>query len=323
MTAIEQLIRDLEASKGDLHAQAVVSAEFFLSGLSEQERTPLRAAIDAGAILRWFDADLLAAVLKIPLEEAQRRFTEMKALPFVERFSNPQRELRNLHEATRLGWRKRLFQQEPARFRALSTQAVTCFTGSDSRHGRIEWIYHLLSADPERGARELEKIARAGSGAHPEERDALVALLKELEDLKLANGKTLVWMHLVRAWADASRGSAAGLFDKVQDILRSAISFSDLKAEADAECLLGDICLAQGKLAEAQAAFTKSLEISQQLAAQDPSNADWQRDLAVAYSRVGGVLRTQGKLAGAQAAFTKCLEISQQLAAQDPSNADW
>src|SRR5690242_3345863 len=137
MTVLEQLIRNLEAAKGDLHAQAVISVEFFLSALPEEERNPLRAAMDAGAVLRWFDADLLAQVLEIPLEQAQKRFAEMKALPFVERFANPQRELRNLHEATRLGWRKRLFQQEPERFMALSARAVACFTGSDRRTGRI------------------------------------------------------------------------------------------------------------------------------------------------------------------------------------------
>jgi tetratricopeptide (TPR) repeat protein len=59
------------------------------------------------------------------------------------------------------------------------------------------------------------------------------------------------------------------------------------------------------------------------LAAQDPSNAGWQRDLAVAHARVGDVLQAQGKLEEAQAAFGEYLAISRRLAAQDPSNAGW
>ena len=43
----------------------------------------------------------------------------------------------------------------------------------------------------------------------------------------------------------------------------------------------------QGKLAEARAAFEEYLAISRRLAEQDPSNAGWQRDLAVAHSWVG------------------------------------
>ena len=55
----------------------------------------------------------------------------------------------------------------------------------------------------------------------------------------------------------------------------------------------------------------------------DPSNAAWQRDLAVAHSRVGGVLQAQGKLGEAQAAFGEYLAISRRLAEADPSNAGW
>jgi Flp pilus assembly protein TadD len=42
-----------------------------------------------------------------------------------------------------------------------------------------------------------------------------------------------------------------------------------------------------------------------QLAEQDPSNAGWQRDLAVSHSQVGRVLEAQGKLAEALAAHSE------------------
>ena len=75
---------------------------------------------------------------------------------------------------------------------------------------------------------------------------------------------------------------------------------------------------AQGKLSEAQAAFGESLAISRRLAEQDPSNAGWQRDLAVAHSRVGGVLEAQGKLSEAQAAFGESLAISRRSGRAGP-----
>lgn len=51
--------------------------------------------------------------------------------------------------------------------------------------------------------------------------------------------------------------------------------------------------------------------------------SEWQRDLAVAHTKVGDGLQRQGKLEAAQAAFGADLAISRRLAEQDPSNAVW
>jgi tetratricopeptide (TPR) repeat protein len=322
MSVLDQLIRSLEATKGDLHAKAVVGAEFLLSALPEVERTPLRAALDAATVLRWFDASLLEQVLEISANEATQRFRELRAMSFVERFPSHDRELSNVHEATRLGWRKRLAREEPERFQILSARAAICFASNLSSTGRIEWIYHLLCAEPEHAATELEKLSRDWhSSARPEERYALATALKELEDLELVNGRPLVWIRLVRAWTDQSRGQTAGLAEAAHFILKLAASLFDMRAEADAQCMLGDSFEVEGKLDDAASAFKKSLSICQQLAEQDPDNAGWQRDLATAHSRVGEVFKAQGRLAEAQTAFTKDLAISQQLAEQDPSDA--
>ena len=80
---------------------------------------------------------------------------------------------------------------------------------------------------------------------------------------------------------------------------------------------------AQGKLAEAQAAFEEDLAISRRLAEQDPSNAELAAGIGVGAQPGGRVLQAQGKLAEAQAAFEEDLAISRRLAAQDPSNAGW
>src|SRR5207247_2504285 len=119
------------------------------------------------------------------------------------------------------------------------------------------------------------------------------------------------------------RTETAQLKDVAVDILSQARAFADRRAEGDAQGLLGDVLETQGKLTEAQVAFGEYLNISQRLAEEDPTNAGWQRELAVAHNSVGGVLEAQGKLTEAQAAFGEYLKIGRRLAEQEPSNAGW
>ena len=60
-----------------------------------------------------------------------------------------------------------------------------------------------------------------------------------------------------------------------------------------------------------------------ELTTEDPSNADWQRDLSVSHVKIGDVVIAQGDLAGALAASRAGREIAETLAAQDPANAGW
>ena len=324
MDAIQQLMQRLKETAGDTHAQAALAAEFALTTRPAAERETLRAALDAAAVLRWFDAGLLAQVLDIPAADASRRFAMLKTLPFVESYPGAGLDRRNVHEATRLGWRKKLFAETPERFRALSLLASACFAEDVSAKSRIEWIYHLLCGDPERGATELEKLDREwGSQAYPEDRYALAAALRELEDTRLVAGRARAWALLVIAWVRYARGETAQLADIAQTALRLARENQDQRAEADAQCLRGDVSQAQGKLEAARAAYRENLVISRWLAESDPSNAGWQRELAVAHSRVGVVSQALGQLEGAQAAFAEDLAISRRLAEADPSNASW
>ena len=86
---------------------------------------------------------------------------------------------------------------------------------------------------------------------------------------------------------------------------------------------VGDVLVAQGDTAGALAAYRASLAIAERLAAADPGNAGWQRDLAVSHNKVGDVLLAQGDAAGALAAYRASLAIAERLAAADPANADW
>jgi predicted negative regulator of RcsB-dependent stress response len=75
-------------------------------------------------------------------------------------------------------------------------------------------------------------------------------------------------------------------------------------------------------VAEAAIVLHQALRCSEWLAADDRSNAAWQRDLSVSLVFVGNVLVAQGDAAGALKAYRESLAIAQRLAAADPSNAE-
>jgi predicted negative regulator of RcsB-dependent stress response len=62
---------------------------------------------------------------------------------------------------------------------------------------------------------------------------------------------------------------------------------------------MGDVLCAKGNLNAARTRYSDALAITQKLAAHDPTNTLWKRDLAANYERIGDVLRDQGDLANA------------------------
>jgi hypothetical protein len=56
---------------------------------------------------------------------------------------------------------------------------------------------------------------------------------------------------------------------------------------------VGDVLLAKGDLVEAQAAYQQSLEIIQRLAASDPLNAGWRRQLSVCLTKIAELYERQ------------------------------
>ncbi len=86
---------------------------------------------------------------------------------------------------------------------------------------------------------------------------------------------------------------------------------------------LGDAQAVLGQSAAALATYRAAFAIAEALAARDPANTEWQRDLSVSHDRIGDVLRAQGDGPGALAAYRKGLAIAEALAARDPANSEW
>ena len=317
-------LRVLQAAHGDPAKLALAAVDLAYPSLPDTERALLKETLAAAAIPHWCDEALLAALLGISVEASTARLVRLRGLNVVEPF--PARGLNavNVHEAARLALRKAMAEEAGERFRALSGRAAATFADDFSPTGRIEWLYHLLCADPERGAAECEALDRKwSSAARPEDRYALALVLAELEASGLVAGRARVEVLLCVAESRSSRGETAQLQSNASVALALAKQCGHASGEARANSLVGDVFQAQGKLAEAQAAFGEYLRISRALAELHPGSAGWQRDLAVAHSRVGDVLQAQGKLAEAQAAFGECLRIYRGLAELDPGNAGW
>jgi tetratricopeptide (TPR) repeat protein len=80
----------------------------------------------------------------------------------------------------------------------------------------------------------------------------------------------------------------------------------------------GEVPGDQGYLQTALESFRASLAIRERLVKVDPGNADWQRDLFIAHSRLGDVLRDQGNLAAALASHRAALSVAESLAQLRP-----
>jgi len=78
-----------------------------------------------------------------------------------------------------------------------------------------------------------------------------------------------------------------------------------------------------GDLAAARDHYQAGLDIRERLAAADPTNAGWQRDLSVSHERLGDVAVDAGDLAVARDHYQVSLDIRERLAAADPTNAGW
>jgi hypothetical protein len=124
MDTVHDLLQRLDQAKGDTQAQAALIAEFLLNTRPESERENLSKILDAAAVLRWFDVNLLREVLEISTEEAHSHSEALNSFPFVERRRRGSNEVCNLHDSVRLGWRRKIAKRDSAAFRLFSNRAT-------------------------------------------------------------------------------------------------------------------------------------------------------------------------------------------------------
>jgi tetratricopeptide (TPR) repeat protein len=86
---------------------------------------------------------------------------------------------------------------------------------------------------------------------------------------------------------------------------------------------VGDVLVAQGNLTEALKSFRDGLAIAERLAKADPSNARWQRDLAMSSAKLARAYRRLGNVPEALAELHKGREIMAALVKLAPDFLQW
>ena len=317
---IQQLTDALNEAGDDPMARAAVIARLAVNRTGDPA---LFRAFYAACVVWWFDASRLSFLLDVSNLEGAKMLISLKEFSFVERWSPQQPDRYNIHEATRLGIRKALYKSDKDILRDLSARAASM--SSQESVGRIESTYHLLVADPSAGATALEKLDRElnDSGRHAE-RQSLATVVTELERTRLVDGLARAKVILCYSELRSSRGEIARMEQEALLALSLAQAADPgSSTTARARGLLGDIYKARGDLAAAQRSFEECLRIFLELTRQDPENAGWQRQLAVAHSKVGGINQVRGDLATALLSFEEYLRIFVVLTRQDPGNVDW
>ncbi|MCP4421919.1 MAG: hypothetical protein GY805_35345, partial [Chloroflexi bacterium] len=145
----EDIFARLQSAKSD------EEREWLLLEMNLAQLPPdVQEMVWAAAVPHWFDIPYLAAVLDMPAEK-RTYWEELTALNFVESF--PGRGF-NIHERTRHMLLNRLWQENQDNYRELSQRAAAYCAKQDQEDPtwRIEWIYHLLIAQPEEGASQLQ-----------------------------------------------------------------------------------------------------------------------------------------------------------------------
>jgi tetratricopeptide (TPR) repeat protein len=206
-------------------------------------------------------------------------------------------------------------------------------TGAAYHHARdlISWCapkFEFDSLTPISGDRPAlihsESISRtSGSGGratwyslHPLWRQALASGKPLTADLT-----TRIVLPLLRAAVANGMVSEGHAF--MQEANAAHVPFRDERQRSLWLETCGDLAVAQGDLAWALRSYTESKTLRERLAASDPANAAWQRDLSVSLERLGDLAVAQGDLAGALRSFTDAKTIRERLAVSDPANTKW
>jgi eukaryotic-like serine/threonine-protein kinase len=101
------------------------------------------------------------------------------------------------------------------------------------------------------------------------------------------------------------------------------LSQDELFRRSQALSQLGQVRVAQGDLEQAMPPFRESLTLAGDLAARNPSNAEWQVGLGAGHFWVGYTYFLRGALDSALAEFEPYLTIAQGLVKRDSSRPEW
>ncbi len=182
-----------------------------------------------------------------------------------------------------------------------------------------------VARDHERLAIEQRNIAEQQRQLAQEQRDRAERTLAAAR----ATANTLI-IDLAREFRDRAgmpRDLVRRILDRAHALQRQLIESGETAPELrQGEALalgdLMDVFLALGDTKAALETGGRLRAIMEALVASDPGNADWQRDLAAAYERMGGMLLAAGRRDDAVAEYNKSFAIIYKLTTSNPGNTE-
>jgi tetratricopeptide (TPR) repeat protein len=146
-------VEDFQAVKPEIVANLV---DRLMEGVPKE----LAPALEAAAIVRWFDQPILRTVLQ--REDVREVYNELRRFPFV----RTRAEGLALHDAVRDILDENLRVQDAERHRELHERAAAYFekrlekaTGEEAERLSLERLYHRIRADEEAGIQLFQEMA--------------------------------------------------------------------------------------------------------------------------------------------------------------------
>lgn len=210
---------------------------------------------------------------------------------------------------------------------ALGVEARVANRRAELRRGQAEDLIGFMltdlrsKLDPLGKLEILDEVGKRAMGyfaAVPE---------NELSDEELARrSQALYQIGDVRI----KQGDLSGALAPLRESLALAQALADREPTAErlfglgqSRFWVGYVHLEQGDLAAARLHFEAYRDLSERLVRMEPQSADYQLELAYAYSNLGTLEKQAGALEAALASFRKTLELNRALVARSAANQDW
>ena len=158
----------------------------------------MRPAFEAAAVLRYFNVDMLGALLDDG--NAEGLYAELWRWPFI----RSRREGLAVHATMRAMMNEALHVRTPDRFRSLHERAVAYYearleksTSGERERYTLEILYHSISADERSGLLRFQELAEELTGYRLANR--LRALLNDVNTYPLATENSRLWKEYYNA----------------------------------------------------------------------------------------------------------------------------
>ena len=176
----------------------------------------MRPAFEAAAVLRYFNVEVLNALLESGNAEAL--YAELRRWPFI----RSRKEGLAVHDIMREMINEALRVRTPERFRTLHERAAACYearlekaTGDERERCSSERLYHRLRADESSGMQLFQELAEELTRYHLVNR--LRALLNDVNTYLLERENSLLW----REYFNAQLGYLEGERRRAQEVYQA------------------------------------------------------------------------------------------------------